>query len=102
MKKTSGLLTVLLGILFSVQAFAAPDGVFFTASPPSHKSYLFEGEMVSSPNGLYVLTMQTDGNLVLYKELRQRSSLCSVEQQNLSRAGPILYGNAGRWQSGHL
>jgi hypothetical protein len=67
LKKTSAFAAALLVILFSVPAFAAADGILFPASPPTHKSYLFEGEKVSSPNGQYVLTMQTDGNLVLYK-----------------------------------
>jgi len=67
MKKALILTAVAMCTLFSSYLYAASDGVFLTASPPNHKSYLFEGESVVSPNGAYVLTMQSDGNLVLYR-----------------------------------
>lgn len=64
MRKLLYLLTVILLVAPAVDSFADESAVI-TASP-THAGYLFDHERVSSPNGLYVLIMQKDGNLVLY------------------------------------
>jgi len=78
MGKTISILTAFFWIALSAYAYSAPDGSVLTASPPSHKSYLFEEERVSSPNGLYVLVMQSDGNLVLYESKCVGDPKCAV------------------------
>ena len=78
MKKASMLLFILMCAVFFSQALAQAQGIYLPASPPNQKSYLFEGEQVATPNGAYVLTMQTDGNLVLYKGSCVGNPTCAV------------------------
>ncbi len=78
MKKALIVAAVFMWTLLAAQVCAAAEGIFLTASPPNHKSYLFEGESVVSPNGAYVLTMQSDGNLVLYKGSCVGNPSCAV------------------------
>lgn len=62
--RTLWMLAALLWIAPAFQAVAEESAVI-TASP-SHAGYLFDHEKISSLNGLYTLSMQKDGNLVLY------------------------------------
>lgn len=71
MKKAICLLTVILFVATVIPSFAE-DYAVITASP-THAGYLFDHEKISSPNGMYTLIMQNDGNLVLY------NSKCGIE-----------------------
>lgn len=67
--------TCLLAVAFWAASLApsfAEDIAVITASP-THAGYLFDHETISSPNGQYTLSMQKDGNLVLY------DSKCGIE-----------------------
>jgi hypothetical protein len=71
MKKTICLLAVILLVATVIPSFAEEYAVIMASS--THAGYLFDHEKISSPNGMYALIMQKDGNLVLY------NSNCGIE-----------------------
>jgi len=73
-------------IIYPASAFANPEGSILRASP-GHVSRLFENERLASPSGNYVLVMQPDGNLVLYRGecVDNATPRCAVWHTHTSR-----------------
>lgn len=83
MKRIHLLLAVIIWVTALVPAFA-DDSAVITASA-THAGYLFDHEKISSPNGLYNLVMQKDGNLVLYDSRCGTSPNCAVWNSGSNR-----------------
>jgi hypothetical protein len=60
------LLVLICWITCSAYAFAAQEDSILKASP-GHTARIYENGRLTSPSGNYVLIMQDDGNLVLYR-----------------------------------
>lgn len=60
------LLALIAVVTWAAPALAAPDNSILRASP-GHNARLYEKGRLTSPSGTYVLIMQVDGNLVLYR-----------------------------------
>jgi|GEM_PF-2169542 len=89
MKKTVCLLAIILCVGCFVYPSFAEESAVITASP-THFGYLFDDEKISSLNGMYVLVMQKDGNLVLYDSKCGISPKCALWSSG-------TYGEHGRY-----
>lgn len=64
--RKAALLVLICWVAWPGSAFAAPRDSILRASP-GHTTRLYEKGKLTSPSGNYVLIMQDDGNLVLYR-----------------------------------